>query len=50
MLDYRSKQNLFSDKWKDIRIWIARVKDLNMDNYGTTNEAYKGFGNLVKIK
>tara|TARA_Y100000592_G_scaffold100347_1_gene180026 strand:+ start:631 stop:2271 length:1641 start_codon:yes stop_codon:yes gene_type:complete len=39
-------ENLFSDKWKDIRIWIARVKDLNMDNYGTTNEAYKGFGNL----
>lgn len=39
-------ENLFSDKWKDIRIWIARVKDLNMSNYGTTNEAYKGFGNL----
>jgi hypothetical protein len=39
-------KNLFSDKWKDIRIWIARVKDLNMSNYGTTNEAYKGFGNL----
>ena len=39
-------ENLFSDKWKDISIWIARVKDLNMSNYGTTNEAYKGFGNL----
>ena len=39
-------ENLFSDKWKDIRIWIARVKDLNLDNYGTTNEEYKGFGNL----
>ena len=39
-------ENLFSDKWKDIRIWIARVKDLNMSNYGTANEAYKGFGNL----
>tara|TARA_Y100000593_G_scaffold47382_1_gene89822 strand:- start:1351 stop:2991 length:1641 start_codon:yes stop_codon:yes gene_type:complete len=39
-------ENLLSDKWKDIGIWIARVKDLNLNNYGTTNEAYKGFGNL----
>jgi len=38
--------NILSGKWKDIRIWIARVKDLNTANYGTTNEAYKGFGNL----
>ena len=39
-------ENILSGKWSNIRIWIARVKDLNTANYGTTNEAYKGFGNL----
>ena len=39
-------ENILSGKWGNIRIWIARVKDLNTANYGTTNEAYKGFGNL----
>ena len=39
-------ENILSGKWSNIRIWSARVKDLNTANYGTTNEAYKGFGNL----
>jgi hypothetical protein len=38
--------NILSGKWNDIGIWIAKVKESNIDNYGTINSAFIGHGNL----
>jgi hypothetical protein len=37
---------IFAGKWENINIVIAKVKEDTIDNYGTINEQYIGFGNL----
>ena len=37
---------IFAGKWENIDIVIAKVKEDTIDNYGTINEQYIGFGNL----
>jgi hypothetical protein len=37
---------VFAGKWENINIVIAKVKEDTIDNYGTINEQYIGFGNL----
>ncbi len=37
---------VFVDKYSDLDIVLARVKDITTDNYGTFNEEYQGFKNL----
>ena len=35
---------MFKGKYKDH--WISKVKESTLQNYGTFNEQYVGFGNL----
>jgi len=37
---------VFKGKYKDLGIVLAKVKTSTLDNYGTFNEQYQGFGNL----
>ena len=37
---------VFKGKYKDLAIVLAKVKTSTLDNYGTFNEQYQGFGNL----
>ena len=37
---------IFKGKYKDLGIVLAKVKTSTLDNYGTFNEQYQGFGNL----
>ena len=37
---------VFKGKYKDLGIVLQKVKTSTLDNYGTFNEQYQGFGNL----
>lgn len=41
-----SEGKVFTGKWSDNDIVIAKVKEDTLDNYGTINDEYIGFGNL----
>ena len=41
-----SEGKVFTGRWSDNDIVIAKVKEDTLDNYGTINDEYIGFGNL----